>query len=98
MPERAAAFYNGPVMFALTPIVAAVLLAQASPAPSASPSPAASATPSAPSDPCGSILSIVNRPSFGTGVCTVRTGHADIENGYTNLVTTGPGGGNTATY
>ncbi len=68
------------------------------PSPSASVAPSASATPSAPSDPCGSLLSIVNRPTFGTGVCTVRTGHADLENGYTNLVTTGPGGGNTATY
>jgi hypothetical protein len=64
----------------------------------ASPAPTASATPSAPSDPCGSILSIVNRPTFGTGVCTVRTGHFDIENGYTNTVTTGQGGGNTAAY
>ncbi|HEY1654105.1 MAG TPA: transporter [Candidatus Tumulicola sp.] len=62
------------------------------------PAPAATATPAAPSDPCSSILSIVNRPSFGTGVCTVRTGHADLENGYTNLVVTGPGGGNTITY
>ncbi|MGA8534219.1 MAG: hypothetical protein WB615_08955 [Candidatus Tumulicola sp.] len=66
----------------------------ASPAPSPSPT----ATPSAPSDPCGSILSIVNRPTFGTGVCTVRSGHFDIENGYTNTVTTGPGGGNTTAY
>lgn len=63
-----------------------------------SPTPSPVATASAPADPCGSILSIVNRPSFGTGVCTVRTGHADIENGYTNTVTTGPGGGNTASY
>lgn len=78
--------------------VAAVAQTQSSPAPAISPTPAASATPSAPSDPCGSILSIVNRPTFGTGVCTVRTGHFDIENGYTNTVTTGPGAGNTATY
>lgn len=62
---------------------------------SAQTTPAPSATPS---DPCGSILSIVNRPSFGTGVCTLRTGHADIEGGYTNTVTTGAGGGNTALY
>jgi hypothetical protein len=68
------------------------------PSPSASTAPSASATPSAPSDPCGSLLSIVNRPTFGTGVCTVRTGHVVLENGYTNLVTTGSGGGNTATY
>ncbi|HEX3370432.1 MAG TPA: hypothetical protein VHS56_12700, partial [Candidatus Cybelea sp.] len=56
------------------------------------PSPAPSPTPSGPSDPCGSLLSIVNRPSVTTGVCTVRTGHFDVENGYTNTTTTGPGG------
>src|SRR5271170_135321 len=65
-------------------------------APSASPSP--SPTPSAPSDPCGSILSIVNRPTVTTGVCTVRTGHFDVENGYTNTTTTGAGGGSNAIY
>ena len=72
--------------------------AQASPA--ASPAPAATPAPSAsaPSDPCGSILSIVNRPTFSTGVCTVRTGSFDIENGYTNTVTTGIGGGNYVVY
>jgi hypothetical protein len=62
------------------------------------PTPSPSATPSGPSDPCGSILSIVNRPTFGTGVCTVQTGHFDVENGYTNTVTTGTGGGSTANY
>jgi hypothetical protein len=67
---------------------------QSASAPSALP-PAPSA---APSDPCGSILSIVNRPTFTTGVCTVRTGKFDIENGYTNTTTTGPGGGNLSTY
>jgi hypothetical protein len=64
--------------------------------PAASPSPAA--TPSAPQDPCGSILSIVNRPTIGTGVCTVRDGHADVEIGYANATTTGAGGGQTANY
>ncbi len=64
--------------------------------PSASPSP--SPTPSAPSDPCGSILSIVNRPTVSTGVCTVRTGHFDVENGYTNTSTTGVAGGSNAVY
>ena len=73
-------------------------LAQPSPTPSTMPSPATMATPSTPSDPCESILSIVNRPTFGTGVCTVRSGRFDVENGYTNTVTTGSGGGNTATY
>ena len=69
-------------------------LAQTAPVPSASPAP----TPSAPSDPCGSILSIVNRPTVSTGVCTVRTGHFDLENGYTNTTTAGPGGGSNANY
>ena len=75
---------------------AGTALAQA--APSNSPSPAPSATPSAPSDPCGSLLSIVNRPTVTTGVCTVRTGHFDVENGYTNTTTAGPGGGSSTNY
>lgn len=62
------------------------------------PTPAPSPTPSAPADPCGSILSIVNRPTFSTGVCTVRTGHFEVESGISNTVTSGPGGGNTVTY
>jgi hypothetical protein len=74
---------------------AAAAFAQTTPAQSSSPTPAASATPSSPSDPCGSILSIVNRPTITTGVCTVQTGHFVVENGYSNTVTTGPGGGNT---
>jgi hypothetical protein len=75
-------------------------LAQATAAPSSSAAPAVSPspTPSAPSDPCGSILSIVNRPTVTTGVCTVRTGHFDLENGYTNTTTSGPGGGSNANY
>jgi hypothetical protein len=73
---------------------------QPAPAPSGSPSAATSPspTPSAPSDPCGSILSIVNRPTVTTGVCTVRTGHFDLENGYTNTTTSGAGGGSNANY
>jgi hypothetical protein len=65
-----------------------------SPAPPASPSPA----PNAPIDPCGSILSIVNRPTVTTGVCTIRTGHFDVEAGYSNTTTSGFGGGNNANY
>lgn len=66
--------------------------------PSASASPSPSPTPSGPSDPCGSLISIINRPAFSTGVCTVQTGHVAVENGYENLVVTGPGGGNTTSY
>jgi hypothetical protein len=40
----------------------------------------------------------VNRPTVSTGVCTVRTGHFDLENGYTNTTTTGAGGGSNANY
>lgn len=40
-------------------------------------------------------MSIVNRPTITTGVCTVQTGHFVVENGYSNTTTTGPGGGNT---
>lgn len=77
-----------------------IALAQPAPAPSSSPVPAASPlpAPSAPSDPCGSLLSIVNRPTVTTGVCTVRTGHFDLENGYTNTTITGTGGGSSAIY
>ncbi|HZY98649.1 MAG TPA: hypothetical protein VFE36_03675 [Candidatus Baltobacteraceae bacterium] len=71
-------------------------LAQAPQTATPAPSPSASATPSGPTDPCGSLLSIVNRPTISTGVCTVQTGHFVVENGYQNTVTTGPGGGNTA--
>jgi hypothetical protein len=69
--------------------------AHAQTAPPPAPSPAASPTPGAPSDPCGSILSIVNRPTITTGACTVQSGHFVVENGYSNTVTTGAGGGNT---
>lgn len=75
--------------------LAAVVVAQAPPP---APSPSPSATPSGPSDPCGSILSIVNRPTVTTGVCTVRTGHFDVETGYTNTTTSGIGGGSNANY
>src|ERR1700727_2398395 len=68
---------------------------QASPAPSPAASVAAAA---GPSDPCGSIISIVTRPTVTTSVCTVRTGRVLIENGYTNTTTTGPGGGVTVSY
>ncbi|HEY2554459.1 MAG TPA: hypothetical protein VGI15_04340 [Candidatus Cybelea sp.] len=79
-------------------VTATAGIALGQPAPSSSPSPAPSSTPSSPSDPCGSLLSIVNRPTVTTGVCTVRTGHFDIENGYTNTTTTGLGGGSAANY
>jgi hypothetical protein len=70
--------------------------AYAQTAPEGTPAPAASSTPAAPADPCSSLIAIVNRPSFGTGVCTVRPDHFDLENGYTNLVTVG--GANTISY
>ncbi|HEX8806680.1 MAG TPA: hypothetical protein VF741_07005 [Candidatus Aquilonibacter sp.] len=79
-----------PVLVAL----AAAALIAASP----SPSPAPTSTPSAPSDPCGSILSIVTRPTVTTSVCNVRGGHVLLETGYSNTITTGQGGGYTASY
>jgi hypothetical protein len=75
---------------------AGIAFGQTSPA--NSPSPAPSPTPSAPSDPCGSILSIVNRPTVTTGVCTVRPGHFVLEDGYTNTTTAGGEGGSSANY
>jgi hypothetical protein len=81
-------------------VVAGAARAQASTMASNSPVPGASSSPSPapPGDPCGSILSIVNRPTVSTGVCTVRTGHFDLENGYTNTTTSGAGGGSNANY
>lgn len=85
------------VSFACAAGVSTSALAQTTtPTPSAAP--AASATTAPPSDPCGSIMSIVNRPTIGTGVCPVQTGHFDIETGYTNTDTTGPGGNVTGNY
>jgi hypothetical protein len=72
--------------------------AHAAPKALASPVPSPSPSPSAPSDPCGSILSIVTRPTVTTSVCTVRYGHALLETGYTNTVTTGAQGGSTPNY
>jgi hypothetical protein len=88
-------------MIALKLGVAALVCALAAappPAAAQEPTPAASPAPLGPADPCGSILSIVTRPTVTTSVCTVRTGHALLENGYTNTVTTGTAGGNTAAY
>jgi len=88
------------IWFVAAMTAAAYAQASPSPAPSNSPSAVASPapTPSAPSDPCGSLLSIVNRPTVSTGVCTVRTGHVELENGYTNTTTAGSGGGSSALY
>jgi opacity protein-like surface antigen len=72
--------------------------ASAQSATSATPSPSPSPTPSTPSDPCGSILSIVTRPTVTTGVCTVRSHRALLETGYTNSTITGSAGGETAQY
>jgi hypothetical protein len=80
-------------------IAAATDVAAAADPASPAPSPAPSVAPAAaPSDPCGSIISIVTRPTVTTSVCTVRTGRVLIENGYTNTTTTGPGGGVTVSY
>lgn len=70
-----------------------LLVAQATPPPSPSPAAKAGVT-----DPCGSIISIVSRPTVATSVCTVRSYHVLVENGYTNTVTTGPAGGVTVAY
>lgn len=83
-------------------LVTGVAVAQAQPAPAGSPSPVTSPSPAPTTtpvpDPCGSLLSIVNRPTVTTGICTVRTGHFLLENGYTNTTTSGAGGGSNAIY
>jgi opacity protein-like surface antigen len=70
-------------------LVLAALVA-ASPAPSASPTPVP--------DPCGSLSSIVTRPTFTTSVCTVQPHGILLESGYANTVTTGNGPSNAASY
>jgi hypothetical protein len=83
------------VFTAAVALCSAVATAQTSSPVPVQPSP--SPTPGL-SDPCGSILSIVNRPTVTTGACTVRTGDFDLENGYTNTTITGPGGGSSVNY
>jgi len=62
------------------------------------PAPSPSPSPSGPANPCGSILSIVTRPTVTTSVCPVRAGHVLIESGYASSTVTGTGGGVTASY
>jgi hypothetical protein len=83
------------VFTAACALCSAVATAQTPPPAAVVPSP--SPTPRL-SDPCGSILSIVNRPTITTGTCTVRTGNFDLENGYTNTTITGVGGGSSVNY
>lgn len=91
-PRRIAPFIAFACAFALSRVPAAAQTPPQSVAvPTPSPAPAVS-------DPCGSILSIVNRPTVTTAVCTVRPRRFLLETGYTNTVTTGAGGGNTANY
>ncbi len=51
------------------------------------------ATASAIANPCGSILSIVNRPAITTTTCNVQPGHVEVESGWSTMVTTGAAGG-----
>jgi hypothetical protein len=62
----------------------------------ASPSP--SPAPSAPSDPCGSITSVVSRPSIASSVCAVPSGQVEVESGWSNTTTNGSPAGNTLAY
>jgi hypothetical protein len=85
------------IVFALAVLaIFAAPAARAQTAPSPSPSP--SASPAAVSDPCGSIISIVTRPTVTTSVCTVRPRKALIETGYTNTTVTGAAGGTSVSY
>ena len=78
---------------------AAVLIGSACICPTLAQSPTPSPSPNPePSDPCTPLIAIVTRPTITTSVCTVRPGHVLIENGYTNTVTTGTGGGVTINY
>jgi hypothetical protein len=57
-----------------------------------------SPAPSPPADPCGTILSTVNRPTLSTSPCSVRSNHVLVESGYTNTTTGGGSGGTTVAY
>jgi hypothetical protein len=85
---RRSTIFGGAVLACVLTAMPGRAGAQAAPSPS----------PSSPAEPCGSILSIVNRPTVTTGVCTVRTGHFVLENGYTNITTSGAGDGSNAYY
>jgi len=91
----AACLFRLAVFPATVALFGAVATAQTPPPAVVTPSP--SPTPGI-SDPCGSILSIVNRPTVTTGTCTVRTGNFDLESGYTNTTITGLGGGSSVNY
>lgn len=67
---------------AMTSLLLAAIVA-ASPTPAPTPAPL--------TDPCGSIMSIVTRPSVATNVCTVRPHRIDLETGYTATTVTGAG-------
>ena len=72
----------------------AFALAAALAAPSPTPSPPATPVP----DPCGSILSLVGRPTVTTAACTVRAHRILVETGWSNTITTGAGGGATTSF
>lgn len=79
--------------------IVAIALSGVTVAPAFAQSPGALPSPSPePSDPCGSIISEVTRPTITTSVCTVRPGHVLVENGYTNTIATGTGGGTSINY
>ncbi|MDQ2907824.1 MAG: transporter [Candidatus Eremiobacteraeota bacterium] len=61
------------------------------PNPSASPEAAAS-------DPCAALSSLVSRPTFSTAACAVKRGDLLLENGYTNLVSSGAGASALVTF
>ncbi len=94
----------------MTVVLAAALIAlhtgtPPSPAPSPSAAPSASAVPNAastapgrPVDPCGPILTEVTRPTVATSACTIRPHHVILESGWSNTITTGPGGSRATSY
>lgn len=82
------------VLFVCSMAALAKAAEQAAPSPMPVPSPAASA----PADPCGTILSIVNRPVVTNTACTVRPHQFEVESGWNNTITTGQGSSNLGSY
>jgi hypothetical protein len=95
----ARAVRRGAIVASVVAYSAAPALSQTTPAPAPSSAPSPSpAAPGGPSDPCTSILALVNRPTVATGSCVFKNGRGDVEIGYNNAISTGAGGGATVSY
>lgn len=70
----------------------AVAFAQTPALAQAAPSPAPT------QNPCDGMLNLINRPTLASAPCAVPPNHVLVENGYANVVSTGPAAGVAANY